>query len=496
MRLSTTLVLLLPALLLPTAPLAGAEPKRIVLARAEFPAVAPLALPALAFPGGLGIPRVITWADTTGASGIAWGSTSQITAANASITYNATNGVWNVPTGKGFSLNVNNVAQVTVSNVGAVVTVGPMTSTSFTANSGGLNTTTLSVGSTGNRINNIAQGGNKIELLGTTANKGFLAQSATADGAGAIAFQFGALNDLTTGKIISIGDNVVGTYSEKSYIDYLGSFQVNMANTAAGAGFFAQDATNGPALVYSGDSNTGAELIGKHPDGAAAIAIKLNTSVTYANATSKLLSVQNNSTERLSVDLSGAILLTNNASTAPAASEAYLQYDGSNGAWNVPTGKAFRFSVNNSSVFTASTTTIGFNGLQVDSAVSANLTTSTGQIDAAHIAGASGTPTSATAGTGCGTSSAPTISGSDLSGKIGVTCGTAGTNGNNFISATFKAAYNSTPICVISCANAATCAGEVLSDHMANPSTTAIAVSCAGGTCTTGTLLWNYVCHQ
>jgi hypothetical protein len=129
------------------------------------------------------------------------------------------------------------------------------------------------------------------------------------------------------------------------------------------------------------------------------------------------------------------------------------------------------------------------------SAVASTPTTMGGQVSASHYTGGSGIPTSATAGSGCGTSSAPTITGNDAYGTIGVTCGTAGAAGNDFVSATFAHAYNTNaPICVISCANAATCAGAVLSDHMANPTTAAIAVSCAGGVCTTGTLKWNYHC--
>ena len=125
------------------------------------------------------------------------------------------------------------------------------------------------------------------------------------------------------------------------------------------------------------------------------------------------------------------------------------------------------------------------------------VTTLTGQVAEAHGVEGSGTPTGVTSGTGCGTPSAATITGGhDGAGQIGITCGTAGSNGNNFVTATFAVAYSTTaPVCVISCANAATCAGEVLSDHQANPTTTNIAVKCAGGTCTTGTLLWNYICR-
>jgi hypothetical protein len=50
---------------------------------------------------------------------------------------------------------------------------------------------------------------------------------------------------------------------------------------------------------------TSLDLAGTMADGASAIAIKLRSNITYVNPTAKLLSVQNNTTEKFFVDLSG-----------------------------------------------------------------------------------------------------------------------------------------------------------------------------------------------
>ena len=69
-------------------------------------------------PGNLGTPSVITWADTAGTSGVAWGTTASIVAGNAYVTYNATDMLLNVPTGDSFSFLVNNVEVVEFTTAG------------------------------------------------------------------------------------------------------------------------------------------------------------------------------------------------------------------------------------------------------------------------------------------------------------------------------------------------------------------------------------------
>ena len=130
------------------------------------------------------------------------------------------------------------------------------------------------------------------------------------------------------------------------------------------------------------------------------------------------------------------------------------------------------------------------------SGVAANPTALTGQIAAAHMSGGGGLTTGAATGTGCGTASAPTQAGTDISGTLGATCGSAGTTTNPFVTITFADAYSTAPFCTITPMNAATAAGVVLSQHVPVTTTTTLAVNCGGGTCTTGTLLWSYSCSQ
>jgi hypothetical protein len=70
---------------------------------------------------------------------------------------------------------------------------------------------------------------------------------------------------------------------------------------------------NNPALFIDGyiaSLNSGAaEILGTETDGAAAIGVKLGSDETYSTSGSKLLSVQNNTTERANIDYSGALTL-------------------------------------------------------------------------------------------------------------------------------------------------------------------------------------------
>lgn len=269
-----------------------------------------------------------------------------------------------------------------------------------------------------------------------------------------------------------------------------GSFTVNgneiVTGTIQGGGvFLSGGAINNPAgggVQVIIPNAQAVEILGGPADGGTAIGVKIRTSLSYANAGAKIASFQNLTTEKSYVDLNGA--LNWSVSGAGAATANWVGRSGNDTWMNAPTGANLFFGINNASVGLMHTTATPSTSLN-------------GQIEGSHFAGGGGAPTSPTAGTGCGTSSAANVTGNDFIGQIGVTCGTAGTNANNFVTATFAHPYvTNPPVCVVTCANAATCAGEVLADHMNNSTTTTLAVSCAGGTCTTGTLLWNYVCGQ
>jgi hypothetical protein len=248
---------------------------------------------------------------------------------------------------------------------------------------------------------------------------------------------------------------------------------VSSAGLVGGAGFQNSAVSNNITWVGGGliSGNGGAakaiKITGAEADGSTAIGVVLNNSTTLSTAGAKLLSVQNNGTEKLFVLFNGNIT------------------SATGGNWDLTSSGGLRLIGQ----------TAGTPNLEVRN-VNSNASNIDGQVDVSHIAGGSGAPTSPTAGTGCGTSSLATNAGSDSFGKMGVTCGTAGTTTNPYVTITFAHAYNTAPYCTISPANAATEGGLVSSDEIPVTTTTTLAINCGGGTCITGTLLWNYHCGQ
>ena len=295
-------------------------------------------------------------------------------------------------------------------------------------------------------------------------------------------------------------------------------------------------ASIGSDNVYFGFSGSAVTANPQVADGAGVVAFILNNSGGSLTSTSEaLFEARNNgvkegwltplgtlgltsglaiaqggplATAQFQVIANGTIVLNgtgDGASTSP-----YLTSNGTNVVLNVPSGTAemrlgsdstspFIRALNQDLAFNAETLSTKASVGSMDIvANSASVTNETGQINFSHAAGGSGVPTSATAGSGCGTSSAPSISGNDFMGTIGVTCGGAGTAGNNFVTATFAHAYvTNAPACVFIPANTATETALVTSKEINNSTTTTLAVECGtGGTCPTGTLLWTYVCSQ
>lgn len=329
-----------------------------------------------------------------------------------------------------------------------------------------------------------------------------------------------AVADVTTLASISepfLGDGFVaarlgsGSWSGDTYTPSSGTFTVtgapsggitltgggtqyislHMNSLANGSGFSAQDATVGPRLLYSASSV--ATLQGLKPDGASAIALVIgHAGSAFATAGAKLISIQDGitnadgtvGTEKYAFKWDSGLVFSNTA--APAATDVGIGNDGSSDLLlNAPSGKFVDLQTNQTTSGRAEP-------------VTAAPTTLAGQFAFAHASGGSSTPTAATAGSGCGTSSAPTISGNDFMGTIGVTCGIAGTAGNNLVTATFAHAYSTNaPVCVFTPANAATSTAFVSAKEINNSTTSTLAVECGtGGTCPTGTLLWSYVCSQ
>lgn len=116
---------LLAALLAAPARAHESEPHVYVAGDVATPIAADIRV--LAWPGGLGIPKVITWSSTAGDSGIAWGSTTAMAAANAYVTFNTNQLRFSVPvSGNSFGFGENTTpagaAYLTISKAAATVT--------------------------------------------------------------------------------------------------------------------------------------------------------------------------------------------------------------------------------------------------------------------------------------------------------------------------------------------------------------------------------------
>jgi len=112
--------------------------------------------------------------------------------------------------------------------------------------------------------------------------------------------------------IKAAGDTYVGADTGKLII-----FQANGTNTAkitpsGGSGIFSAD------IIKTLNSSEELDIAGLRADGAAAIAVKIRSNATYANATAKIFSIQNNTTEKLAVDLNGKFIVNASGGAAVA----------------------------------------------------------------------------------------------------------------------------------------------------------------------------------
>lgn len=170
-----------------------------------------------------------------------------------------------------------------------------------------------------------------------------------------------------------------------------GTQNITGALSVSGAGAFGGNVTSGAGSVFqatTGDTfyatanSTQLNVRGGAADSGTAIGVIINNNQALANAAAKLLSVQNNATEKMYVDLNGAIVFTGGA--APIASTVVVTQDGSsNMVQNVPSGKVIVARINGSNV-----TSTGSTGLSVTGTLSSsgNLTPGSGTSGASAIA--------------------------------------------------------------------------------------------------------------
>jgi hypothetical protein len=339
-------------------------------------------------------------------------------------------------------------------------------------------------------------------VVGNVAFTGTTAPTGSTLGIGSDASSNLVVN-FANGKLMTIENN--GTQQW----DFLGSNGNLRNHSASGSGLI--DLSNNPVLTMNGA--TGNVFGAAATDAAGHIGGKFNNANTLTASSQALFDFYNNGLEAQRLTPNGGMVLSSSLTILSSGGFAV----GTAVAWIDQTG-----ILNLAGTTTPSGSVIGWGKVSGSSDMVGNVPTgrslylrqsgttfavvesagaptgAQGQFEASHFAGGSGVPTSATAGTGCGTASAPTVSGNDFMGTIGVTCGGAGTAGNNFVTATFAHAYvTNAPVCVFIPANANTDTSLVTSKEINNSTTTTLAVECGtGGTCPTGTLLWAYVCSQ
>src|SRR6266700_328847 len=118
---------------------------------------------------------------------------------------------------------------------------------------------------------------------------------------GSVLGMFGAPTDGASAVGVSIGSNVTLANASAKLVQIKN-------NSTEKANFDLNGILNGPGVTASGAVTL--PLIGTMADGASAVAVSTNSSVAYANATAKLLSVQNNAVEKFYVNKDGGIVGT------------------------------------------------------------------------------------------------------------------------------------------------------------------------------------------
>jgi hypothetical protein len=272
-------------------------------------------------------------------------------------------------------------------------------------------------------------------------------------------------------------------------------------------------------FAFAQGAGSGVLVEGAETSQASAVNLLILAHNTLTTTSAELVSVQNNGTETLAdrrdsvgnwnLDIEGGALQFPTAAAGAPTQTSYpwIDWDGTEVTLNVPAGKFFDFNLNDVTEvqFTNNleirnslanlSNTIWLTGV---GAVAADPTNVNGQVAISHLAGGGGALVTTSNGSSCGTPSAANVTGTDVSGQLGITCGSAGTAGNSLVAITFANAYSSAPMCTFSAANATAAASLVTAKEFITTTTTQLRINCGSGvTCpSSGALLWTYVCAQ
>lgn len=336
---------LLTALLLLAAPARALSPAHVAIVASADAAIVgaarPIAMPRImAWPGGLGMPRVITWADTTGASGLAWGTTSQITAANPYVTYDGTDLVINTITGKGVATKLNgNLEGMHVAGNG-VIDYGGITTAArlrFFIN-----------GQVGMDLTSTAGSANPVSGHLAVPALQWVTSSFAATPAGTEPY----LNYDGTSLIANVPSNKslgITINGSGAYLFGTSQLALNGSALSGNLGVTAFDASRGAAMTY-GSAPAGGVITGRIVDGATAVALAIESFNTLATAGAKIATFTNGGgvagtgTEILGVKWDSGLTFSN--TIAPAAADYGIGQNGSNLVFGAPTSKGFLFTVN------------------------------------------------------------------------------------------------------------------------------------------------------
>ncbi len=259
-------------------------------------------------------------------------------AAHAAVTIGTANGLSLV--GQVLSLAEAGAAQVGAMGTGTQTFAGAKTFSSVLASSvaSGSNALTLTSGA------HIDFSGAGLYLRASSSTTLRTNGNVTADGtftsagsSGSGAFQMG-----TGQRLYTNGATQTRYFSDSgSAITVTGQLDLSAALTVAGVSNLTGTVTVGTGIVQS-QSTASLFLKGTVADGASAVAVKIASNFTYANATAKILSIQNLTTEQAYFGIDGGLTFTGVSTSAGVAI-------------SIPGGSVIKFN-SNATTLTGSTT--------------------------------------------------------------------------------------------------------------------------------------------